>query len=341
MLLAISLSAVLCAVPGGIGQVPIPPRGIGSIPVPAHMRLPVFGTVYQDKLYGLFDKGDLGYCLNWVDLKKSGPGFRGDASPARWFGGYDRFEIRFGKAWLSSGYPAEIKSMSPEELALFCRKSDVSSWDAYLKKYGQDKGDGGRIKLPGLAKRPLEGRPLFHNVVGLTGLAIVPTSENALKTFFLPEEKGDMEIWDTEARFDKKTLKWETVADEKNLHKIDSAFNEAFYAFIHKDTYYFITESGKLFYAPPPKKGETKRTMKGLWEFPKNPIVAVIEDADHDRVWLFTKNKEADAKRDHYFEMTEANRPQAFDPAKLAPVNVEGRAKMVLEYLPLIERKPR
>ena len=34
--------------------------------------------------------------------------------------------------------------------------------------------------------------------------------------------------------------------------------------------------------------------------------------------------------------MKETIETKSFDPSKLRPVNVEGRAKMLLEYLPLI-----
>jgi hypothetical protein len=98
------------------------------------------------------------------------------------------------------------------------------------------------------------------------------------------------------------------------------------------------TESGRLYHALPPKKGEKARTMKALWDDAKRPIVAVIEDADHDKVWLFAKDKNAGAKMDLYFEMNDTIRPTAFDPAKLRPVDVQGRAKMLLEYLPLISK---
>ena len=64
--------------------------------VPPHVRVPVFGTVHKDRFYGLFDTEELGYCLDWVDLKKSGPGSKGRAYPVSWPGAYDRFQIRCG-----------------------------------------------------------------------------------------------------------------------------------------------------------------------------------------------------------------------------------------------------
>jgi hypothetical protein len=129
---------------------------------------------------------------------------------------------------------------------------------------------------------------------------------------------------------------WE---DADNYEKFPSLFAEDFYFFLRQNDYYFVTESGKLYYAPSPKKGEKMRTMKKLWVDAKRPIIAVIEDADHDKVWLFAKDKNAGAKLDLYFEMKDPIETTSFDPTKLRPVNVEGRAKLLLEYLPLVTKK--
>jgi hypothetical protein len=126
------------------------------------------------------------------------------------------------------------------------------------------------------------------------------------------------------------------LEDADNYEKFPALFAEDFYFFLRKNDYYFVTESGKLYYAPPRKEGEKSRTMKELWVDAKRPIVAVIEDVDRTKVWLFAKDKNAGAKRDFYFEMKDTIRAESFDPANLKAVNVEGRAKRLLEYLPLI-----
>ena len=257
----------------------------------SHFRMPVFGTVHGDKAYGLFEPADsFLFRVQSIDLKKSENESRAGYVVLNGGGAYHRFRVGFNRVWLCEGYPV-IKVMPFDELDLFNYTSNPDGRKEYLKKCEKCKGEPGFIALPTLAKKPFEKAALQFVVVGLTGLAIVPTSENTLKTFLLLDGKTEMEIWDTEARFDKKTMTWETIADQKNMEKLESAFREDFYAFIHKDTYYFVTESGKLFYTQPPVKGEKKRTMKGRWEFPVTPIVAVIEDADQDRVWLFAKNK--------------------------------------------------
>jgi hypothetical protein len=77
--------------------------------------------------------------------------------------------------------------------------------------------------------------------------------------------------------------------------------------------------------------------MTALWDDETRPIVGIIEDADRDKVWLFAKNTK-DAKRGYYFEMKARTTFENFDPTKLARVNAGGRAKSLLEFLPLISR---
>jgi hypothetical protein len=312
-------------------------------PTYSHLRMPVLGTVYRGKLYGLFGEEEPRvFRLHSFDLKKSGPEahclYNGLLSGT---GVYHRWRIRFNRVSLSEGY-AVIKSMSFDEVAQFDRRLDPSGTRGYYEKYRKSKGDPGIIGLPALAKKkPFMNAILPLDVAVLTGLGTVPTSENTLRTFLLLKDKTEMEVWDTEVRFNAKTMTWENVADEKNLEKIKSAFSEDFYVFIRKDVYYFITESGKLYSAPPPRAGEKSREMRGLWTNPKRPIVAVIEDADNDRVWLFAKDKSPGAKLDFRFEMKEALLDRPFDPTKLQPSKVEGRAKTLLEYLPLISAEPK
>jgi hypothetical protein len=124
-----------------------------------------------------------------------------------------------------------------------------------------------------------------------------------------------------------------------NYEKFTSLFVEDFYFFPRKNDYYFVTASGKLFYAKALASGQKFRKMKELWTDAKRPIVAVIEDADRDKVFLFAKDKTAGAKQDLFFELNPTLRPQPFDRSKLAPVNVEGRARTLLEYLPLIRNE--
>ena len=177
------------------------------------------------------------------------------------------------------------------------------------------------------------------------GVAIdfVPVSDKALRVFFFVMKTKKIESWETEWALQRwknprgfNVSDWKVVADERDPETIDSAFAEDFYVFKRKADYYFVTQSGKLYVAPPLKKGEKSRTMKALWDDAKRPIAAVIEDANREKVWLFAKDKNAGAKLDLYFEMKDTIRTESFDPTKLRPVNAGSRAKTLLEYWPLI-----
>jgi hypothetical protein len=191
--------------------------------------------------------------------------------------------------------------------------------------------------LVGEGARPIED---------LVAYGSVPISRSSCKTFLLSKKDMRFEAWDSVgALVSQKLGPWPSPAklefpfpEVKNLEVFKSPFTENFYAFVCKEDYYFVTESGELYQAPQAKDGEKSRTVKALWNDAKRPIVAVIEDADHDKVWLFAKDKTAGAKRDLYFEMKSTIETESFDPAKLRPVDVQGRAKLLLEYLPLIRK---
>jgi hypothetical protein len=163
----------------------------------------------------------------------------------------------------------------------------------------------------------------------------VPISKNSCKTFLLLKKAKKFEIWDTQGVVFQNPGPYKTRTELKNPESIDSSFLDHFHAFIRKNNYYFITQSGKLYHAPPPKKGEKSRKMTALWDDPTRPINAIIEDTDRDKVFLFAKHK-TDAKRGYYFEMKSATTFETFDPTKLKRVNVEGRAKTLLELWPLV-----
>ena len=204
----------------------------------------------------------------------------------------------------------------------------------------RDSGEKDR-PLPALLRRYEQLAPRKFDAIGpnlpAKGVSIdfAPLAEEAVRVFFFDMKTKKIESWETEWA-DRKA-----IADERNPETIDSAFTEDFYVFKRDADYFFVTQSGKLYLAPPPKKGEKSRTMKALWEDPKRPIVAVLEHAERAKIWLFANDKNPGAEGDLFFEMKEDIHAEAFDPAKLKPVElkVPGRAKMLLEYLPLIRKE--
>jgi hypothetical protein len=336
----------------------------------SHVSLPFHGTVHKNILYGFFGKEadnlldavpaenppkarSVGYLQDLAGKKFENPLKPGwkcyylPGGPGNDFGRDYRHQIKYDSIWISTGYQTASR-LKFDELNLF----DTSNKDfaeQYNKKYPFRKD--GNDSFHAIDRQNIfekyfrsfletEGNGPFsqlaRNVLGYGSLA---TSDSSLKCYMLIKPNEYVEIWDTHFRWDDKIQGWKTTADGKNLEKIASPFAEDFHFFIRKNDYYFVTQSGKLYHAPPGKKGEKSRTMKAIWTDAKRPIVAVIEDADHDKVWLFAKDKNAGAKLDLYFEMKDTLSTTSFDRTKLRPVNVEGRAKLLLEYLPLVTKK--
>jgi hypothetical protein len=306
----------------------------------SHRHLPIHGTVCAGKLYGFFGKQNDGFSLFSIDYKNPA---KNNTTKYCYPGGgiipSYRHHIRDGTVWLSPGPLSGIKRLPLDDLKLLDFASE-NGLHTYYEKYdgwADRNGEPDEIQLQALAEKDRKNYrgAFFGPAQGIAGFGTVPISPNSCKTFLLFKDGKKLEAWDTLARFDAKKRRWLTIADERNLETFKSDFLEDFYVFIRKSDYYFVTESGKLYHAPPPKKGEKSRKMTALWDDPDRPINAIIEDADRDKVWLFAKHKK-DVKRGYYFEMKSATTFETFDPTKLKRVNIEGRAKTLLELWPLV-----
>lgn len=298
--------------------------------VSSHHKLAVFGTMRRQSLYGFFGNYQASSKQELYEV-----GIQEPHTPrlVEFVFGEGKAHCRHRMAgevlWYSSG-PCRVYSNS----GAGARERPLP---ALREKYE---------RLLGPGYDPNRGHPPEG-----PGMAIdfIPISSTACRVFFFSLPTKKIETWETEwtyeARKDPKDpvlYRWK-VADNRNPETIDAGFAEDFYVFKRKADYYFVTQSGEMYIAPPPKKGEKSRTMSALWNDKTRPIVGIIEDADNDKVWLFAQNKK-DAKLGYYFEMKPHTTFETFDPTKLKPVNVEGRAKRLLEYLPLIragEKKER
>jgi hypothetical protein len=314
---------MLCALLASIQDTP------GKSPY-SHANLPAHGTLYQQRLYGLFSVLDSQSAIFAEPVDKP--------TQRPWNGGFRDAKLHFrhhiagGALWTIAG-PERVYRVPFDKMHAL-DSSRMSSWalpslgGKYAGWQVSEQGAGGDFYFR--PPTPLKA---------LAGIDFLPVTENTCRVFYFVKSKRRIETWETQGGYDKKEKRWVTVADDRNPETIPSSFIEDFYVFERKGDYYFVTQSGKLYIAPARKDGEESRSMKDLWVDAKRPIVAVIVDADNDKVWLFAKEKNAGAKLDHYFEMKDTIETRSFDPKKLAPVNVEGRAKLLLEYLPLITKK--
>ena len=304
----------------------------------AHHRMPVHGSLRGNTFYGFFDdEADsrleiAAIALNVEPVKVGSPygpfrvGVECDAHCRQHFSGE--------WLWFCHGPELIQKDRVPYGTA---KRVELHSGalPALLEKYEAEAG----TKFQGAS-------PVRHHAAKGVAMDFVPLSDKSVRVFFFVMKTRKIESWETEmgVRGEKLTdgtkgHVWKAVEDQRKPEAIESAFTEDFYVFRRQEDYFFVTESGKLYVAPAAKKGEKSRRMKPLWDDVKRPIVAVLEDANKDKVWLFATDKAKGATRELYFEMKDTIKAEPFDHAALVGVNLDSRARALLEYLPLIRKE--
>jgi hypothetical protein len=122
------------------------------------------------------------------------------------------------------------------------------------------------------------------------------------------------------------------------LEIIPVNFREPFHAFRRGDDYYFVLDSGKVYIARKPTKGE--RTLELLWDDPNRPVVAILDDVDRGETFVFAKNKRAViGAKDCYFALADKPRVVEFSPFDLTPVKAPEPLRTVTQYARLLAVK--
>jgi hypothetical protein len=106
-----------------------------------------------------------------------------------------------------------------------------------------------------------------------------------------------------------------------------------------RDNYYFVTDSGKAYIARKPFAGE--RRLEPLWTDKREPIHALIEDAERGKTYAFGRealNSQARnlQPRFFYFELSEKPELHYFDGKDLRIVDAPAAAQNVFMYARLL-----
>jgi len=133
----------------------------------------------------------------------------------------------------------------------------------------------------------------------------LPTSKNSCRLFML--WRSELTIWDYNA--DKVGEVWppkgakpyvldwdklENVGDWWKIQTVETTLDEPFYGFLHGGTYFFVTDSGRLYTT---KKQEKGRTRLEEIRLPNNQqVVGILSEVQGDKTFAFTK--------DCYFELS-------------------------------------
>jgi hypothetical protein len=155
-------------------------------------------------------------------------------------------------------------------------------------------------------------------------------SEVSVNFFVL--RKNKMHVWVCFSRKSRNgSEEYEVKCAEEKEELLSVNFKEAFQVFGKDGTYYFVTQSGKLFWSPKPgSKGARKAAS--LWTDEKSSIRAVISDTASERTFVFTEPAKKDAKDGQrvYFELAQKIETKPYD-----RVPVDGLTeplKTVMEY---------
>ncbi len=85
----------------------------------------------------------------------------------------------------------------------------------------------------------------------------------------------------------------------------DPCFNERFQVFVQGTTYFFVTDSGKIYLAKKPAQGD--RTIEEVWKKADQPITGALTDTASGKTFLFGQKGKVGAKdpKPFYFELAE------------------------------------
>jgi hypothetical protein len=110
-------------------------------------------------------------------------------------------------------------------------------------------------------------------------------------------------------------------------------FHEPFQVASHGEDYYFLTASGKVYRSPKPEKGKERKT-EAVWEDAKRPVVAIMQDADAKKSYLFCKpDKDGTGV---YFELSAKPAECPYDAKRIKPGKPDDPLPAVLGYAKIL-----
>jgi hypothetical protein len=136
------------------------------------------------------------------------------------------------------------------------------------------------------------------------------------------EPNWSFRVHEYHARWEAKEKDWEEGEWSKETEELPIVFRTPFRVAARGDTWFFLTDDGKVYRARKAEKGK-QRTIEPLWDKPEHPVFAHLHDADSDRTFVFCR-KAGDDGKDAWFELTD-DKPQlkSFDPKKLKTADLK------------------
>jgi hypothetical protein len=164
----------------------------------------------------------------------------------------------------------------------------------------------------------------------------LPTTETTMIVFVL--WKGNIHVWSCVANKSKGPYtEFDVKCIEEKDEKIAIEVRERFRVFGKGRTYYFVTQSGRLYCSPkPPGKGSRK--AEALWNDEKSPIRGVICDTASERTFVFTEPAKKGGER-VYLELAEKIETRPYE--RVPVEGVKEPLKTVMEYAQVLVKDKR
>jgi hypothetical protein len=142
------------------------------------------------------------------------------------------------------------------------------------------------------------------------------------------DPRWTLTTYDFKANWNAKAKTWQ-AGKWSAREGVEVAFQEPFQVAAVGEDYYFVTASGKVYRSPRPDKGKDRKA-EAVWDDAKRPVVALIQDADAGKSFVFCK-----AGKDGkgvYFELAAKPELAPYDAAGIKPAKVDDPLPAVLGY---------
>jgi hypothetical protein len=232
---------------------------------------------------------------------------------------------------ISEGRPNPLfKKKHPKDTNFYFVGVKETVYDDYAERYPE------RVKHPLYTRG--EGKNDPRHKIGEICFDFLPTSPTTFLVFVLRKER--IHVWvNTAVPGMGDYTEFDLKSEEDKVEAISVDFNEPFHVFGKDRTYYFVTQSGKLYCSPKPA-AKGKRRAEALWTDAGSPIRAVICDTASDRTFVFTEPAKKGGER-VYIDLAEKVQTTPYERKPFEGVKLDQSLKTMMEYAQVLVKDKR
>jgi hypothetical protein len=146
--------------------------------------------------------------------------------------------------------------------------------------------------------------------------------------------KRHTEVWRGTGSYSREKAEWQMKWTALEGDRMASRFLEPFILYGDANTWYFVTQSGRLYVAARPSSPKAERCQECVWPGRDQPIGALLTDTASRTTYAFTRGGGAG-----YFRLADKPSPAPYDSRGLPAVTVDGPLRGVLPYVQFLLRE--